>query len=80
MATKTFSSLPKELRNSLMDICFLVRSPCMSVTNNVHITMFVLLGKNLFKMSKNVNLNIIYIKHLLQFLNIVKLIWVIYNN
>ena len=80
MATKTFSSLPKELRNSLMDIRFLERSPCMSVTNNVHITMFVLLGKNLFKMLKNVNLNIIYIKHLLQFLNIVKLIWVIYNN
>ena len=80
MATKTFSSLPKELRNSLTDIHFFVQSPCMSVTNNVHITMFVLLGKNLFKMLKNVNLNIIYTKHLLQFLNIVKLIWVIYNN
>ena len=52
MATKT-SSLPKEMRNSMTDIHFFVRLPCMSVTNNVHITMFVLLGKNLFKMLKN---------------------------
>ena len=36
MALKTFSSLPRELRNSVMDVHFFVRLLSMSVTINVN--------------------------------------------
>ena len=58
MALKTFSSLPRELRNSVMDVHFFflyVCCLCLSQLMYIIVNMFVLLGKNLFKMLKNVS-------------------------